>query len=359
MLRGRRSIWRHADQSNYELVGSEEMRMTDALGDLKLLDVREIWPNEAEDFTPWLAREENIALLGLALGLELEVENTEVAAGSFSADILARDTGSGAYVVIENQLGRTNHDHLGKAITYAAVLGAKTVVWVAPQFTDEHKKALDWLNDNSSDEISFFGVQPELWKIDESKPAIRFNILSRPTKVAIRKPGTELTEVRKLQLEWWTTFRDALQNSKEVPSVQSPRAQYWYNVALGRSGIHLSNIANTFDHKIGVRVYLRNKYNADLALAQLQESKEEIEREIGAPLLWNPNPDTMDKIIGVYRDADISRREKWSEYQQWMLDMTLRFRKSFGPRVKALNLESTDEDEPQDAEEADDGRAST
>ncbi len=106
--------------------------MTDQLGKLKKLNVRSIWPNEASDFTPWLAEDENIEQLGSAIGLELEVENIEVAAGPYSADILARDAGSSAYVVIENQLGKTDHDHLGKAITYASVLDAQTIVWVAP-----------------------------------------------------------------------------------------------------------------------------------------------------------------------------------------------------------------------------------
>jgi hypothetical protein len=137
--------------------------MSKRIGELKLLDVRTIWPTEPTHFTPWLAKEENIARLGEALGIELEVENTEVAVGPYSADILARDTSSGDYVVIENQLEKTNHDHLGKAITYASVLDATAVVWIARQFSDEHKKALDWLNDITSDDVAFYGVRVERW----------------------------------------------------------------------------------------------------------------------------------------------------------------------------------------------------
>jgi hypothetical protein len=136
--------------------------MNAKLGTLKRVELRTISPDEAADFTPWLAREENIGRLGEALGLELEVEHTEVAVGPYSADILARDSGSGGPVVIENQLGKTNHDHLGKAITYAAALGASTVVWIAPDFTEEHRKAVDWLNENGSGDVSFFGVRVEL-----------------------------------------------------------------------------------------------------------------------------------------------------------------------------------------------------
>jgi hypothetical protein len=128
------------------------------LGTLRAVEPRTMWPDEAADFTPWLARPESIQSLGRAIGLELEVEHTEMAVGPFAADILARDSATGDYVIIENQLARTNHDHLGKAITYAAFLGATTVVWVAPAFTNEHRKALDWLNDKTVDTLSFFGV---------------------------------------------------------------------------------------------------------------------------------------------------------------------------------------------------------
>ncbi len=230
--------------------------MTEDLGQLASVDVRRLWPHEAGYFTPWLAREENMSKLGVALGLELEAEGTEVAVGPYSADILARDA-AGNYVVVENQLGKTDHDHLGKSLTYAAVLGARSVIWVAPAFTDEHRKALDWLNDNTTDEVSFYGVQVELWSIDSSRPAVRFNAVSRPVEIvrqAIASKTGELSDARRLQLEWWTAFRDALVASKLVGSTQTPRAQYWYDVALGRAGVFLSNTANTYDGRIGVRL---------------------------------------------------------------------------------------------------------
>jgi hypothetical protein len=330
--------------------------MAQLLGQLTKLALRKVWKHEASDFTPWLAREENIAVLGEALGMELEVENTEVAVGPYSADILARDTGDSAYVVIENQLGRTDHDHLGKAITYAAALNAKTIVWIASDFTDEHRRAIDWLNDNSSENVWFFGVQPELWQIDGSKPALRFNVLSRPPedvrKAVLKKASGELTEVKQLQLEWWTAFRSALLESREVPAVQAARAQYWYNVAVGRTGMFLSNTANTWDNKIGVRLYLQGRHGGDIALAQLQEGKEDVERELGMELEWNPNPDNRDKIIAAYHDADLNNRGLWPEHCEWMVKTTVIFREVFGPRIRELDLRESaedtgDQDEPE------------
>lgn len=321
--------------------------MAKDLGGLHKLNVRAIWQNEASEFTPWLASEANINLLGDALGIELEVENTEVTVGPYSADILAKDTATGRYVVIENQLEKTNHDHLGKAITYASVLDASAIVWIAPEFTNEHRKALDWLNDHTTEELSFFGVSVELWQIDQSKPAVKFNVVSAPAdilRIAAKSKGTdELSDIRKAQLAFWTKFRDKLVATKQIPSAQSPRPQYWYNISLGKSGIHLSTIFNTFENAMGIRVYISNRI-ADIALPYLEKHRAAIEAEIGETLEWNPYPDKLDKIIRLSRSADLFQQDQWDEYCDWLVPMTLKFRKAFSQRVKALKTDSLPED---------------
>jgi len=322
--------------------------MADKLGEITKVNVRTVWPNEQQDFTPWLASDENIARLASVVGLELEVENTEVAVGPYSADILAKDLGTGHFVVIENQFGKTNHDHLGKLITYASALDASAIIWITEEFTEEHQRALDWLNDHSSD-VAFYGVILELWRIDKSQPAVKFNLVSRPTEIRrgdIVEASENLSETKKLQFAFWTEFRRKLLASKAVPSAQSPRPQFWFDVALGRSSIHLSNTANTYENRIGVRVYLGNQV-ADAAMAQLQAQRNEIEQELGTKLTWNPNPDNRDKTIGVDRDANLRDRTAWPEYLDWMVDMTTRFRKVFMPRIKKLDLKESLPEEPQ------------
>ena len=318
--------------------------MATELGELKSVDVRSLWPNEAQDFTPWLAREENIGRLGEALGLELEVERTEVAVGPYAADILARDS-SGDYVIVENQLGKTDHDHLGKALTYAAVLGARIVVWVAPQFTDEHRKTLDWLNDNTLEDLSFFGVQMELWSIDGSRPAPRFSVISRPADIVrqgtIAKAG-ELSESRRIQLEWWTAFSERAQAARVIDSPRSPRAQYWYDAPLGRAGLHLSMIASPDERRIGVRVYLRNKTGGQVAYRNLFTAKDEIENALGLTLSWNPNEAAIDKTIGSYREADLRDRASWPEHLDWMVRTAGLFRNVFAPRLREMDLNADD-----------------
>ena len=142
--------------------------------------LREFWEGEASDFTPWLAEEENISLLGETIRVELEVEAQERNVGPFRADILCKDTATDDWVLIKNQLERTDHTYLGQLLTYAAGLEAVTVVWIAERFTDEHRAALDWLNEITAEGVSFFGLEIELWRIGDSPRAPKFNVVSHP-----------------------------------------------------------------------------------------------------------------------------------------------------------------------------------
>jgi hypothetical protein len=306
-------------------------------GILKTVSARRKWTNEARDFTPWLAN--NISELNKALGLELEIENTEVAVGPYAADILAKDTGTGQYVVIENQLEKTNHDHLGKAITYASVLDASTIIWIATDFTEEHKKALDWLNDHTSDQISIFGVQVELWQIDNSNAALRFNIVSKPNQAvrqaARSKANDELSDNRKFQFEFWNKFKEKLSRTRKIPSLQTPRPQYWFDVSLGKSNIHISNTCNTDLNTVGVRVYIGNKI-ADTMLPFLESKKTEIETAIGQPLQWNPNPENRDKVILLLHPTDFNDPKKVDESINWLVENTIKFRETFSRLVTQL-----------------------
>ncbi|MCB0742962.1 MAG: DUF4268 domain-containing protein [Ignavibacteriae bacterium] len=305
------------------------------LGEIKKVQLRKIWKNEAYDFTPWLA--ENLEQIGEAIGLELEFDSKEVSVGPFSADILAKDTGTDKFVVIENQLEKTNHDHLGKCITYASVLDASAVIWIASKFTDQHKKALDWLNDHTSDEIGFYGIKVELWQIDNSQPAVRFNVVSEPNiavrQATKRKEQGELSDTRKTQFEFWTAFREKLENTGKIRSLQTPRPQYWFDVALGKSGIHLSNTFNTDRNEIGVRVYIHNK-KADEWLPYFELKKDIIESKIGAELTWNPNPNNKDKVITLTKHFDLERKENWKEAIDWLSENTIKFKDTFSKIIK-------------------------
>lgn len=312
------------------------------LGQLKKLTLKSVWAHEEYDFTPWLIEDEHLAQLSSAVRMDLQVDGIEVPVGPYFADILAKDA-SGEYVVIENQFGKTDHDHLGKLLTYSATLGASSVVWIAEKFTDEHRKAMDWLNEKTIDSFSLYAVQLEVLQIGDSLPAIRFDVISEPNEVVraatAAKEAGQKSGAQRLQLDFWTMFRQRLLDKKIVLSTQTPRPQYWFDVPLGRANIFLSNIVNTTGSRIGVRVYLRNQIAAP-ALEQLEQQKKAIEDEIGQSLAWNPTPESRDKIIGLFRTVDLSNRDNWSEYCDWLVEYVAKFRKAFMPRVKLLKLDT-------------------
>ena len=301
----------------------------------KQISPRKMWPNEALNFTPWLA--ENIAELGEKIGMELEVVGQEVSVGPYSADILAKDVDTDSYVVIENQLEKTNHDHLGKSITYASALGAKTIVWIATDFTDEHKKALDWLNDNTNEDLVCWGIQLELWQISEETASMRLNIVSRPsTNVkTIKSRSNNESESRNTQLEFWTKFRDKLQSTKKIPTLQTPKPRYWYDVRIGRSNILLSNICSTQKNVVGVRLYIRSSV-VDMYYPALLAKKEEINKALGCEPTWDVNPEARDKTIGISYSTDLTDPNEMEEALDWLVQQTIIFYNVFSKEVKGI-----------------------
>jgi hypothetical protein len=310
-------------------------------GKLECVDVRACWSDEARDFTPWLATAEGIALLSESVGMELIVENTEISVGPYAADILARDLTTDAYVVIENQLEKTDHDHFGKALTYAAVLGASTVIWIAKRFTEEHRKAIEWLNELTKAGLAVYGVELQVWRTGSSEPAPRFDVVCSPNEIVRQaqeaRDKPERSETRELQFAFWTDVRRVLEKSGRFRSLMSPRPQYWFNIALGRAGAKISAVANTFDKKVGVRVYLGSSV-ADRALEQLLPMRTEIESEIGQPLEWNPHPEKKDKIIALWHPGDIGDKDQWENLVGWVAEYVGKFYRAFGARFAKIYL---------------------
>jgi hypothetical protein len=320
--------------------------MKKPLGHLEPVSLRDFWEDEARHFTPWLALPENLKLLGEAIGVELEFEATESRVGIFKADIVAKEVGTDDRVIIENQLGRTDHDHLGKLMTYAAGLGAKTVVWVAATISDDHRRTLDWLNEITGEAFSFFALEIELWKIGDSAPAPKFNLVSRPNDWAksLTTPDSvgEPTETRLLQLEFWSSLVERGRQRGGSVSFRKPRPQNWYSLAVGRSRFNLSLTASTKLRRIGCELYIRHPVYSKKAFALLLSQKVDIEAELG-PLEWQELPHRRDCRIVQYRSGDIEDRSQWPEQQAWLLERLETFKRTFSQRVRALDLGEEDE----------------
>ncbi len=318
-----------------------------ALGRLERVDPHDYWKHEARDFTPWLAAEENICLLGETLGMELEVQATEQFVGPFRADILCKELASDHTVLIENQLEKTDHNHLGQILTYAAGLQAVTIVvtivWIAQRFTDEHRAVLDWLNQVTNETINFFGLEVELWRIGESVPAPKFNVVSKPnawSKIGPR-PG-EFSELKQLQLEYWTAYGDYLRQ-KKYPNIPKPQPDNYLTHPIGRGGFWLApqcSRAGSIQAKEPVTTLMlcirleRTKEYFDL----LYEMRQDIEQEFGETLTWDRYDQGKASYVILRHPGDFQQRGDWPRQFTWYHDRLLRFQRIFGPRIKALAL---------------------
>jgi hypothetical protein len=315
------------------------------LGQLKKVSLRAVWKSEASDFTPWLAQEENLAILSDVLDIELELAAQEKNVGPFRADILCKDTATGNWVLIENQVEKTDHIHLGQLLTYASGLKAVTIIWIAANFTDEHRSALDWLNEMTHEQINFFGLEIELWQIGDSDIAPKFNVVSRPNEWTRTgdtiKHGLEagsLSGAGQVQYEFWSAFRDFMIKNKSVVRPVKPMAQNWLNFGIGRSNIYLGTFLNTRDNRMGV--YLgTGGHNSKDFYHNLYKDRAAIEQEIGHPVEWLEKPGGIESHIRLQRtDIDHSNRQKWPEYHAWMLKELEAFDRVFRPRVKQIKL---------------------
>jgi hypothetical protein len=318
--------------------------MQRTLGKLTKLDLRQVWLNEASSFTPWLAEPQNLAILGEELGIELELEAQEEAVGPFRADILCKDVDTDAWVLIENQLERTDHLHLGQLLTYSAGLQAAVVVWIAAKFTEEHRAALDHLNEITDEKYSFFGVEVELWQIGDSQPAPRFNLVSKPNdwsraigKAARRLDDEPISELKAQQKRYWEAFRERLKNAASKLRPRKPRPQHWTTLGIGRAGIHLAAKVNTTEKLIGAELYFGDE-NAKSYFQKLEAEKSNIEAEFGAALSWEPLPDRKGARIAVYKtDVDPTDETDWAAQHEWLVTSLNNLDGVFRARVSNLD----------------------
>ena len=258
------------------------------LGKLEEVDIRKVWPHEQYDFSKWLATEENIKELGDALNLSLTDVETEKFVGNYRCDILCKDEITGKMVLIENQLEPTNHDHLGKIITYASGLDAAVVVWIVSSARDEHASAIEWLNKHTDDEISFFLMEVHAYKIGDSDPAPQFKIIEQPNDfvkiVKAVSKNSDMNESQKNRLEFWTQFNEVVDSQGKPFNKRKATTDHWYNVAIGSSDASISIDLVNKEHKIRVSLWIND--NKDIFDALFQR-KDEIETALGFGLEWN------------------------------------------------------------------------
>ncbi len=308
--------------------------------------MRKTWFDEARDFTPWLARPENLSVLSEYLGMGedgLELESVEKFVGPYRADILCKSTSNGEWILIENQLERTDHNHLGQLIVYAAGLEAKTIIWISKQVSPEHKAAMEWLNQISDGGPSFFALEIELWRIGGSELAPRFNVVVSPNdwtrSAATAKKGletNELSELRQKQLRYWQEFEGLIAKSGGAIRPVKAQPQIWVSHGIGKTGVSLNASLSFRENWVRAEIYLGGR-TAQTFFDQLIEEREDIESEFGVPLDWYDGAE-MDRRISVKKIfASVADPDSWYEQHTWLFEQLTSLHRVFRERVRKLD----------------------
>jgi hypothetical protein len=309
------------------------------VGKRTLENVKNLWEKETE-FSNWLASPEGLELI--ANDLEIEIENPirEAKAANFPCDIVGNLIGDEKHIIaIENQFGRTNHDHLAKIITYAATHKAMTGIWIAEEVADDHRQVIDWLNENTSNSISFFLAELKVYSINGSPPAPQLDIICRPN-VTMKQDNSALPEGEKRRNEWrlkfWQEIHDEMKKDKLPFRLQSPGTDHWSSIAIGRSGFVLEMLLTPKNGTIAVEITVKPTWKAS-AFSQLLAQRQDIEKEIGAALDWREMPDKISSRIvlevTIDPDNEINRKKVCDWFREW----TPKLYNVFHQRILSLN----------------------
>lgn len=322
---------------------------------LQPVELNNIWPGEAQNFTPWLAEEENLILLGETLGMDLELEAQEINVGKFRADILCKNTVDDSWVVIENQLERTNHKHLGQILTYSAGLNAYTVIWIAKEFEQEHLSALGWLNEITHERFRCFGIEIKVWQIGDSACAPQFDIVCAPndwsrtvnqeTQHAVDK---NVSELKQLQEDFWTKLRNDMIRKRSSVELREPGPSNHITAPIGKSNFSISAYMDKQNRRVRVRIYIGGP-DSTAHFHLLKEQQAEIQKEFDEPLEWEEQPKRKEKWISLSKgDTDPTDEADWQNQHEWLAAKLEKFNEVFRPRIKALNAADWEPPETED-----------
>lgn len=293
-------------------------------------NLRTIWAHEASDFTPWLSQDDNINILADAVGIDITVDEIESSVGSFNVDILAHETRTDRKIIIENQLEDTDHDHLGKLITYAAGKDADIIVWIVKNAREEHRAAIEWLNNNTDEKIGFFLCEVKLYRIGNSEPAVKFEVIEKPNVwVKEIKKSEVINETQQFRYNYWTLFQEyAFKNATFSKSFKrrKPSFDHWMNFNIGSSACNIAVSLIQKRNELDVELYI----NEDKELFHtLYNKKDEIEQKCGLIFDWRELPERKGSRIIICKDVDFDNKDSWNIQFEWLVDVMPKIKKVF------------------------------
>ncbi len=322
--------------------------MVQELSKLVALDPREVWPNEAHDYTPWLLA--NADALATVLGIDIELTTNEHPVGGFALDLLGTDLTNDCVLVVENQLSTTDHTHLGQIVTYSAGTDAKTIVWMATAFREEHRQALDWLNAVSEGNARFFGVEIGAVRIANSPPAPLFTLRAQPndwhSQTALAARATTRTSGKgDLYIGFWTRFLERVH--KEHPDwthAKKPGASNWFTMSCPLKGGPAFSVSFAANGKLRSELYIDYEANPEQVakvFAFLSRAREYLETQYGGSLSWEELPNNRASRIADYSPGDVTNIEQHDEYIDWFFDTSSRLRKALSEPFDAFLSQPT------------------
>jgi hypothetical protein len=301
------------------------------IGRLTEVDVRDLWQHEQYDFSNWLAKESNLDYLNDILGLTLVEVDKEVYVGPYRCDLVAKDETSGVTVIIENQLEGTNHDHLGKIITYASGLDAKVIVWIVKEAKEEHRAAIEWLNNNTSESINFFLIEIHAYRIGSSDPAPKFEVVEKPNdfvkRSKVKTTDNDLNKSQSERLVFWEQFNQVLVSRGKPFNVRKATTDHWYDVAIGSSEAHIAIDLINKDGNIVVELYISNNKEV---FDDLFSKREEIEQELGFNMTWDRlNNKKASRIKYYIQGLNFDDHSNYEELMRQAIDTAVKMREVF------------------------------
>lgn len=289
-------------------------------------NLRSVWPHEASNFTKWLIKPENLKLLSDTINIQIEYEENESRIGDFRADIYAKEYTTGKNIIIENQLEDTDHEHLGKIITYASGKEASIIIWIVKYARDEFKKSIEWLNNHTDEQTMFFLLEIELWKIENSKLAPKFNIVESPNNWAKQqKINDNLSDKEILNLNFWSEFKDYCENNEDTRRIftfRTPQPHYWYDLAVGKGNIFIRLTMSIQKKEITSGIYIKNSGDLNDIL---DDKKLDFESEIKTNLTINKG--NFDTRIFARNNIDVTDTKNWQDCFKWLSEKSLIFYK--------------------------------
>lgn len=320
------------------------MEVSVAFGKIEQVPLKDVWAGEATHFSPWLAQ--NLDVLSDKLGMDLELDTTEGAAGDFSADIIARDLSTSKVVIIENQYGVTDHKHLGQIITYASVLDAGVVVWVAEHIRPEHKTAIDFLNQHLKEGLQLYAVEASIIRIDDSKPAFILNVVSMPTEppLVVAGGGQQSSETMEKYRAYFQALIDELREKYKFTNARVGQPQNWYTFASENSRVFKYSTSFALGGRVRAEVYIDagDKGKNEQIFNCLLSKKDQIEKEIGSTLTWEPLESKRGCRVAMYRDGDIeAESDTLAEIKNWTIESLLKLKRVFPEYFKQCDPDSS------------------